>query len=152
MPTLKEFFEPMMKEGPRDGTFKPAPEVKPAVGADPEAAVVATGDDMGAMPGMDPAMTQDVAKMSSSSLSFFTKNVNSVVQKFNLMGEGFAVEGLTEYATSLDDYAYNIYAQVGDPAARQAFEADYQKMAADWSRDLAKQLQKIQDLKKHIAY
>lgn len=134
--TLKEFFEPLL-EGPSDPTFKPAPSVKPM--------------DPAGSPGMDtvaPPPTQDVAKMSASSLSFFSKNVQSAASKFQL--EGFDPSGLQAFAASLDDACYQIYSQVQSPQARQSFEADYQKVAADWSKDIAKLLEKVAKLAGHV--
>ena len=139
---LKEFFEHAMNEGPRDGTFKPAPEIKPADGMDPEA-------DAGALPGAEDPMTQDVAAMSASSLQFFSKNVGSVNQKLNLEGSGFDVAALEQYASGLDGMVFQLYQQVQEPTDRQAFEADYQKLAADWSKDLSKFFEKLLKLKSH---
>ena len=134
---LKEFFIHKLNEGPLDGTFKPPVEV-PA--EDPGAEAV---------PGAEPEMTQDIAKMSASSLQFFTKNVQSAVSKFNLEQDGFDSSALEQFAGSLDALVFGYYQQVQDPAARQAFEADYQKLAADWSKDLTKLFDKLNKLKGH---
>lgn len=133
--SLKEFFEPMV-EGPTDPTFQAAPTVKPM--------------DAAGQPGMDTLApdTQDVAKMSATSLSFFSKNVQSAASKFQL--EGFDSSGLQAFAASLDDAAYNLYGQVQNPQARQKFEAEYQKIAADWSTDLTKLLEKVARLAGHV--
>jgi hypothetical protein len=120
---LREFFVHKLQEGPLDKTFQPGPEVPADPGAEPPADA-------------EPEMTQDVAKMSASSLQFFTKNVQSAVSKFNMQAEGFDDQALTQFAGALDALCFGIYEQVQDPAARQSFEADYQKLAADWSKDL----------------
>jgi hypothetical protein len=143
---LKEFFNPLI-EGPRDPSFKPAPEieVEPEAGAlpPPEGGV----DPAGA--GGDPAMTQDVAKMSASSLQFFTKNVQSAVSKYNMQDEGFDDQALQQFAGAMDSLVFGMYQSVQDPAARQSFEADYQKVAADWAKDLTKLFDKVLKLKGH---
>ena len=139
---LKEFFEHAIKEGPLDSTFKPAPEVKPSDGMDPNL-------DPGA--GAEEPMTQDVAAMSASSLQFFTKNVQSAVSKYNLEQEGFNAAALSEFAGALDELVFQMYQGVQEPAARQSFEADYQKLAADWSKDLTKLFDKVLKLKGHTA-
>jgi len=133
---LKEFFAPMLKEGPLDPTFKTGPEVP----AEPEAELP---------PGAEPEMTQDVAKMSASSLQFFTKNVQSAVSKYNMQAEGLDDQALTQFAGALDAMTFGMYEQVADPAARQSFEADYQKLAADWAKDLTKLFDKVLKLKSH---
>ena len=133
---LYEFFQPMF-EGPMDSTFKPAPEI-PTDGADQ------------APPGAGgPEMTQDVAKMSASSLQFFTKNVQSAVSKYNLEEDGFDTSALEQFAGALDSLVFEMYQGVQDPGDRQSFEADYQKLAADWSKDLTKLFDKVQKLKGH---
>lgn len=141
-PTLREFFIHALKEGPTDATFKPAPQIKPGddAGLDPAA---------GADPAMggDPAMTQDVAAMSASSLSFFAKNVQSAVNKYNLEQEGFDTSSLTGFAEGLDGLVFQMYQGVQEPGERQSFEADYQKLAADWSKDLTKLFDKVLKLK-----
>jgi hypothetical protein len=139
---LKEFFEHAIKEGPLDSTFKPAPEIKPSDGMDPNL-------DPGA--GAEEPMTQDVAAMSASSLQFFTKNVQSAVSKYNLEQEGFNAGALTEFAGALDELVFQMYQGVQEPATRQSFEADYQKLAADWSKDLTKLFDKVLKLKGHTA-
>lgn len=141
---LKEFFEHAISEGPRDGTFKPAPEIKPADGLDPEASV---SPEMGG----DSAMTQDVAAMSNSSLQFFSKNVQSAVSKYSLEQEGFNTSALQEFAGALDELVFQMYQGVQEPSERQSFEADYQKLAADWSKDLTKLFDKVLKLKGHTA-
>lgn len=142
---LKEFFvHAFVNEAPLDKTFKPAPTVKPGDGMDPGAAV---GPEMG---GEEP-MSQDVAAMSASSLSFFAKNVQSAVSKYNLEAEGFNSSALQEFAGALDELVFQMYQGVQDPADRQAFEADYQKLAADWSKDLTKLFDKVLKLKGHSA-
>lgn len=146
---LKEFFAPSLREGPLDKTFSPPPEVPVDGGADMGAE---PGMDPGMEPGMegDPNMTQDVAKMSASSLQFFTKNVQSAVSKYaTLEQEGFDPSALEQFAGALDGLAFNMYQQVQEPAARQAFESDYQKCAADWSKDLTKLFDKVLKLKGH---
>lgn len=136
---LKEFFAPTIGEGPLDKTFKPSPAIPADGGIDME-------------PGIDavPDMTQDVAKMSASSLQFFTKNVQSAVSKYsNLEQDGFDSTALEQFAGALDTLVFNMYQQVQEPAARQGFEADYQKLAADWSKDLTKLFDKVNKLKGH---
>ena len=133
---LKEFFIHKLQEGPLDPTFKTGPEVP----ADPDAELP---------PGAEPEMSQDVAKMSASSLQFFTKNVQSAVSKFNMQAEGFDDEALTQFASALDALVFGLYERVQEPAARQKFESDYQKVAADWSTDLTKLFDKILKLKGH---
>ncbi len=133
---LKEFFDPQLREGPLDPTFKTNPEVP----ADPEAELP---------PGAEPEMTQDVAKMSASSLQFFTKNVQSAVSKYNMQQEGLDDQALAQFASALDALVFGLYEQVQDPPARQAFEADYQKLAADWAKDLTKLFDKVLKLKSH---
>jgi len=139
---LKEFFAPIM-EGPGDPTFKEPAEIPVDGGIDP------AGAGGGMPPEGDPAMTQDVAKMSASSLQFFTKNVQSAVSKYNLQQEGFDDQALTQFAGALDALVFGMYQQVQEPAARQSFEADYQKCAADWSKDLTKLFDKVLKLKGH---
>lgn len=134
---LKEFFKPMI-EGPQDPTFAAAPEIKPMDG---------TGEP--GMDTMDPAPTQDVAKMSASSLSFFSKNVQSAVSKYSLAEEGFDVGSLQAFAGALDNMAFQMYNQVQNPSSRQKFEADYQKLAADWATDLTKLFEKVKKLAGH---
>jgi len=142
---LKEFFIHKLQEGPADPTFKPAPAVKAsdAAGAEP-----VMDPAMGAA---DPAMTQDVAAMSNSSLSFFSKNVSSAVSKYNLESEGFDAGALQQFAEALDALCFQMYQGVQEPAERQSFEADYQKLAADWSKDLTKLFDKVLKLKGHAA-
>lgn len=135
---LKEFFFHKLQEGPLDGTFKPPVEVP----VDAEAG--AEG-----VPGAEPEMTQDIAKMSASSLQFFTKNVQSAVSKYNLEQEGFDAQALEQFAGAMDALVFGYYQQVAEPGARQGFEADYQKLAADWSKDLTKLFDKVQKLKGH---
>jgi len=139
---LKEFFEHAMREGPLDSTFKAAPEIKPSDGIDPS---------MDPAAGVEEPMTQDVSAMSASSLQFFTKNVQSAVSKYNLEQEGFDAAALTEFAGALDQLVFQMYQGVQEPATRQAFEADYQKLAADWSKDLTKLFDKVLKLKGHSA-
>jgi hypothetical protein len=117
---LEQFFVHKLHEGPRDKAFKPSPEVP--VKDNPDA--IDPGGDMAPEPGMedpnlgqDDSMTQDVAKMSASSLNFFAKNVQSAVSK---------------------------------PGARQSFESDYQKLAADWAKDLTKLFEKVLKLQGHV--
>lgn len=138
---INEFFAPQLRlrEGPSDSTFKPAPEIKPA------------GDELGADGGdiadpIDPGMTQDVAPADPADMSFFVKNAQSVASKYPEL----PADGVVGLAEGLDTFAFDIYSQVQDPAARQAFEADYQKLAADFGRDMAKFLEKAAGLKKHI--
>lgn len=138
-PTLKEFFGPMI-EGPLDPTFQAAPEVKAADGVPVDADPGLPDPDM---------MTQDVAKTSASSLNFFSKNVQSAVSKYNLQSEGFDSSLLQGFAQALDDFAYQQYTTVQNPASRQAFEVDYQKIAADWSKDLTKLFEKLLKLRGH---
>lgn len=138
---LKEFFEHAIKEGPRDATFKAAPEIKPSDGMEPALDA----------PPVDEPMTQDVAAMSASSLQFFSKNVQSAVSKYNLETEGFNAQALQEFAGALDELVFQMYQGVQEPAERQAFEADYQKLAADWSKDLTKLFDKVLKLKGHTA-
>jgi hypothetical protein len=145
---LKEFFVHALKEGPRDATFKPSPEIKAADSIDPAADPAAAGMDAGLD---DPTMTQDVAAQSASSLQFFSKNVQSAVSKYNLESEGFDSSSLQTFAQGMDDLAFQMYQGVQDPASRQAFEADYQKLAADWSKDLTKLFDKVLKLKGHGA-
>lgn len=135
---LKEFFVHKLQEGPLDSTFKSAPEID-------------ANDGMGAEPGADAGedMTQDVAAMSNSSLQFFTKNVQSAVSKYNLEQEGFDASALEQFAGALDELAFQMYQGVQEPSARQSFEADYQKLAADWSKDLTKLFDKVLKLKGH---
>jgi Skp family chaperone for outer membrane proteins len=95
--------------------------------------------------------TQDVAKTSASSLSFFSKNVNSAVSKYNLEQEEFNVEALQDFARELDALCVRMYSGVQDPAERQGFEADYQKLSADWSKDLTKLFDKVLKLKGYTA-
>ena len=140
---LREFFIHKLNEGPADATFKPAPSIKAGPDADLEAA-----PEMGADDG---TMTQDVAAMSASSLQFFSKNVQSAVSKYNLEAEGFDASALSQFAGALDGLAFQMYQGVQEPAARQAFEADYQKLAADWSKDLTKLFDKVLKLKSHTA-
>ena len=144
--SLLEFFAPALREGPLDKTFKPPAEVPVDDGADMD-----PGMDPGMDAGGDPGMTQDVAKMSASSLQFFTKNVQSAVSKYNLEQEGFDAAALEQFAGALDSLAFQLYEQVQEPATRQAFEADYQKLAADWSKDLTKLFDKVLKLKSHTA-
>ena len=132
---LQEFFQHALREGPTDPAFAAAPEVKPAPGAEGEADAAL----------LEP--TQDVAKASATSLDFFSKNVSSVTSKAQL--EGFDPSGLDSFARSLDAYAFQCYGRVQDPSARQAFEADYQKIAADASKDWAKLLEKVKGLSSH---
>ncbi len=139
---LKEFFAPLIKEGPRDPTFKPAPEIKPSDDAGFDSAEIGLG-------GVEEPMTQDVAAMSASSLSFFSKNVQSAVSKYSLEQEGFNAQALQEFAGAMDELVFQMYQGVQEPAARQAFEADYQKLAADWSKDLTKLFDKVLKLKGH---
>ena len=142
-PTLREFFVHALREGPADKTFKPAPEVKPSddIAAEP------VGPEMGG----EEALTQDVSAMSNSSLSFFSKNVQSAVSKYNLEQEGFNTQALQEFASALDELVFQMYQGVQEPAERQSFEADYQKLAADWSKDLTKLFDKVLKLKGHSA-
>jgi hypothetical protein len=142
---LKEFFIHKLNEGPADPTFQPAPAVKAGDGMDPAAGGL-SGD------GMDPnAMTQDVSAMSASSLQFFAKNVQSAVSKYNLEAEGFDAGALSQFASALDELVFQMYQGVQEPATRQSFEADYQKLAADWSKDLTKLFDKVLKLKSHTA-
>ncbi len=138
---LKEFFGPL-GEGPADPTFKPAPSVKPSDDAGFDSAELGLG-------GAPEPETQDVAAMSASSLSFFSKNVQSAVSKYDLEQEGFDAGALQGFAAALDGLAFQMYQGVQEPAARQAFEADYQKVAADWSKDLTKLFDKVLKLKGH---
>jgi hypothetical protein len=133
---LKEFFAPVLREGPLDPTFQSNPEVPAEPGAElpPEAS---------------PEMTQDVAKMSASSLQFFTKNVQSAVSKYNMQQEGFDDQALTQFAGALDALCFGLYQQVQEPADRQSFEAEYQRLAADWAKDLTKLFDKVLKLKSH---
>ena len=133
---LKEFFSPMLREGPLDPTFKTGPEVPMEPGAE-------------LPPGAEPEMTQDVAKMSASSLQFFTKNVQSAVSKYNMQQEGFDDQALQQFAGALDALCFGLYEQVQEPAERQSFEADYQKLAAEWAKDLTKLFDKVLKLKSH---
>ena len=89
--------------------------------------------------------------MSSSSLQFFSKNVQSAVSKYNLEQEGFDTSSLQGFAEGLDGLVFQMYQGVQEPAARQSFEADYQKLAADWSKDLTKLFDKVLKLKGHTA-
>jgi hypothetical protein len=139
---LKEFFFNHLNEGPADATFKPAPQIKAAPGGDM---------DPGLDAGMEPEMTQDVSAMSASSLQFFSKNVQSAVSKYNLEAEGFDTTSLQGFAEGMDQLVFQMYQGVQEPAARQAFEADYQKLAADWSKDLTKLFDKTLKLKSHGA-
>lgn len=141
--TLMEFFSNHISEGPGDPTFKPAPAIDANAGID-----AAAPPEMGME---DPAMTQDVAVQSASSLNFFSKNVQSAVSKYNLEGEGFDSTTLQGFAQGLDDLIFQMYQGVQEPATRQAFEADYQKLAADWSKDLTKLFDKVLKLKGHSA-
>lgn len=136
---LEQFFVHKLREGPRDATFKPAPAVP--VEADPEAAVD---------PGMDPAMTQDVAPVE---MNFFSDNAQSVISKYSqqLAAEGFDTTSLQTFAQSLDQFCMQMYGGVGDPASRQGFEADYQKAAADWSKGLTKFFDSLLKLKSHAS-
>ena len=138
---LKEFFIHALREGPGDPTFKAAPEVKPSDGVQ--------GDEP--VPGAEEPMTQDVAAMSASSLQFFSKNVQSAVGKYNLEGEGFDGAGLQGFAEAHDGLVFQMYQGVQDPSERQGFEADYQKLAADWSKDLTKLFDKVLKLKGYTA-
>jgi len=142
---LKEFFIHALREGPGDPTFKPAPQVKAGDG------VAEPGIDPAGAGGEDPAMTQDVSAMSASSLSFFAKNVASAISKYNLEQEGFDASSLQGFAQGLDGLVFQMYQSVQEPAARQSFEADYQKLAADWSKDLTKLFDKVLKLKSHGA-
>lgn len=135
---LKEFFAPVLREGPLDPTFHAAPEVKPSDAS-------SSGD----LPPAEEPMTQDVAAMSASSLSFFSKNVQSAVSKYGLEQEGFNTAALQEFAAALDEMAFQMYQGVQEPAERQAFESDYQRVAADWSKDLVKLFEKVLKLKGH---
>jgi hypothetical protein len=144
MSNLREFFVHKLYEGPRDPAFKPAPEIKPG-----DAAAIEPGLDA---PAGDLPMTQDVAAMSASSLSFFAKNVQSAVSKFgDLAADGFDSSSLDQFAEALDGLVFQMYQGVQEPAERQAFEADYQKLAADWSTDLTKLFDKVLKLKAHSA-
>lgn len=138
---LHEFFLHKLDEAPLDPTFQPAPAVKASDSIDADPA---------AQPSMgDPAMTQDVAAMSNSSLSFFQKNVQSAMSKYGLEQSGFNGEALAQFATALDQLVFQMYQGVQDPASRQKFEADYQKLAADWSIDLTKLFDKVLKLQAH---
>lgn len=153
---LKEFFFHTIKEGPRDPAFKPAPEVEAEPGAGADAMPPAgPGLDAGMGGDMPPAdlagMTQDVSAMSASSLQFFSKNVQSAVSKYDLEADGFDTSALMAFAGALDQMALQVYQQVQEPEARQAFEADYQKLAADWSKDLTKLFGAVMKLKSHTA-
>lgn len=147
---LKEFFTHALREGPADATFKPAPQIKAGDGA--TAGLDPAMDPAGAGgAGMDPTMTQDVSAMSASSLSFFAKNVASAISKYNLEQEGFDASSLEGFAQGLDGLVFQMYQGVQEPAERQSFEADYQKLAADWSKDLTKLFDKVLKLKSHSA-
>jgi hypothetical protein len=141
---LKEFFIHALKEGPTDATFKPAPQIKAGDGAELGAVDPAAA-------GMEQPMTQDVSAMSASSLSFFAKNVASAISKYNLEQEGFDASSLEGFAQGLDGLVFQMYQGVQEPSARQSFEADYQKLAADWSKDLTKLFDKVLKLKGHTA-
>lgn len=149
---LEQFFIHKLHEGPRDKAFKPSPEVP--VKDNPDA--IDPGGDMAPDPGMedpgmeDPGMTQDVAKMSASSLQFFAKNVQSAVSKYNLENEGFDSQALRQFAQAMDDFVYNQYTSITNPGARQSFESDYQKLAADWAKDLTKLFEKVLKLQGHV--
>jgi hypothetical protein len=143
--SLKEFFTHALREGPADATFKPAPQIKAGDGA-------TAGLDPAMDPaGADPTMTQDVSAMSASSLSFFAKNVASAISKYSLEQEGFDASSLEGFAQGLDGLVFQMYQGVQEPSARQSFEADYQKLAADWSKDLTKLFDKVLKLKGHGA-
>lgn len=137
-PKLQEFFIHALKEGPLDKTFEPAPEVE-----EPASSAIPGEPGLGG----EPEMTQDVSAMSNSSLSFFSKNVQSAVSKYNLEQEGFNTQALQQFASALDELAFQMYQGVQEPAERQSFEADYQKLAADWSKDLTKLFDKVLKLK-----
>jgi hypothetical protein len=136
---LLEFFQHVMSEGPLDKTFSAAPEIP------------AGGDEMGVEPGLEGAgdMTQDVAKMSASSLQFFTKNVNSAASKYQLEQEGFDISSLHQFAGALDALVFGMYEGVQEPTERQKFEEEYQKLAASWSTDLTKLFDKVLKLKSY---
>lgn len=143
---LKEFFVHKLQEGPGDPTFKKAPEIPvddPTVdpGIDPAGA--------GGDPDANPMMTQDVSKMSASSLQFFTKNVQSAVSKYNLEQEGFDAGALEQFAGAIDSMVQQMYEQVQEPAERQSFESDYQTVAAKWSESLTKLFDQLLKLKSH---
>ena len=137
--TLKEFFQ--LGEGPRDPAFKPAAEVPVGAGLDAmDPAAAELGDD---------TMTQDVAPLPTEDLNFFAKNVQSAVSKYNLETEGFDSSGVQAFAEGLDQFVLAMYANVQSPNARQGFEVDYQKIAADWSKDLTKLFEKVLKLSGH---
>ena len=142
--SLNEFFDFALREAPRDTTFKPAPAIKPVVSS--------SSDEMepGAEAGMDaePALTQDVAPMDASELDFFAKNAQSAVAKFSdLANEGFDSEALTQFAHAMDQMVAQMYQTVQDPAERQDFEVEAQKVSGDFAKDLAKLFDKVLKLR-----
>jgi hypothetical protein len=145
--SLREFFIHKLREGPLDGTFKPAPEVKadPAAGGEPG---MDPEMDPVAGPGGEPQMTQDVAPAQASELSFFSANAQSAVGKFeDLQSEGFDSQALIQFAGAMDALVAQIYQVVQDPSERQDFEVEAQKVAADFSKDLAKLFDNVLSLK-----
>lgn len=136
--SIREFFLHKLQEGPRDPSFKPAPEVKPDDGID--AASVTD-------PAADPAMTQDVAPMEE--LSFFSQAARSAVSKYDLAADGFDSAALDAFASALDGMVEQAYSAVQDPSARQSFEADAMKMSADFGKDVSKLFDKVMKLKGH---
>lgn len=135
---LTEFFEHALSEGPRDTTFKPAPEVKP---------VASSSTDM-EEPAADLPPTQDVAPATPEELDYFAKNAQSAVAKFSdLANEGFDSAALVQFATALDQLVGQIYQAVQDPAERQDFEVEAQKVSGDFAKDLAKLFDKVLKLR-----
>ncbi|OGR26114.1 MAG: hypothetical protein A2139_08025 [Desulfobacca sp. RBG_16_60_12] len=134
--TLQEFFHHSLVEGPRDTTFKPAPEVKPVTSSETDA------------PEADLAPTQDMAPLESSKLDFFAKNVQSAADKFaDLANEGFDTGALLQFASALDQLVGQMYQGIQEPAERQDFEVEAQKVAGDLSKDLSKVFEKVLKLR-----
>jgi hypothetical protein len=133
---LKTFFEHSLREGPRDTTFKPAPEVKPVASATDDA------------PETELPPTQNVAPLESSELDFFAKNVQSAADKFaDLANEGFDTGALLQFASALDQLVGQMYQGIQEPAERQDFEVEAQKVAGDLSKDLSKVFEKVLKLR-----
>jgi hypothetical protein len=141
--SLKEFFVHALKEGPLDPAFKASPSVKSIAGQDPALAQDAMGGGMQQQPQMD-MMSQNTIPTEKGDLDFFSKNVGSAVSKIPM--DGFDSGTISEYAAALDSYVYGLYQQIQDPQERVAFEADYQKTAADWSADIVKFFGKLKKL------
>jgi hypothetical protein len=139
--SIKEFFEPQLKEGPRDPAFKPPVEVEPPIGDEPPT----PGTGVAVAADQDPMLTQDTATEDAVDMRFFVDNAEMMPSELMEF-----VPGLTTLAEVLDNFAFEIYSQIQDPQARINFKTDYQKMAADWSKTESSFLQKVTDLKKHM--